>query len=193
MSPTIVGENTLSFPIYKRQGKGNKGAMRQVAYGIVDKCDEYVLGFTWFIDGEGYARRYGKDTPKSGRMLHHEVLRGEMWRMEKIKAAGMRPEVSHLNHNPLDCRRCNVVIGSDVMNKLAAGMNPNRNKRNGAPRGIFRSGNGWIGKIRYRMKAHYTETYPTQQEAVDARRRLHIVLFVTEQRRVSNALADDAS
>ena len=83
--------------------------------------------------------------------------------------------VDHKNGDVLDNRRSNLRLADAAQN----GWNrprPNRNNTSGIP-GVSRNRRGWMAYIDVRRKRHHLGTFPTVEEAADARQaaatRLH--------------------
>ena len=69
-------------------------------------------------------------------------------------------EIDHINHDPLDNRRCNLRIVPRWVNQL------NRRK---PVVGAYRNGNGWQAKVSVNSHSITLGTYPTKEEAQQAR------------------------
>lgn len=91
-SPTAHPQGGLKLPV----GPG--------LYALVDEADyPYLHSFRWFAQQSSHCvyavRKYCKAGKTFYVKLHREILQ---------PPPGY--EVHHLNHNPLDCRRSNLVI-----------------------------------------------------------------------------------
>jgi hypothetical protein len=80
--------------------------------------------------------------------------------------------VDHINRDTLDNRRANLRVVTQGQN-IANG----RRRRDGIVPGVYKSGPGWIAKLRHDGQTTYLGTYQTEAEAIAAHAGAHIAIF----------------
>lgn len=122
----------------------------------VDDDDfDYLLSFTWYAK-KGSGRR-------GSQYYAHNWKLGKMHRLIMRCPKGM--QVDHINHNPMDNRKCNLRICT-----LKENLYNRRRKPKGSSRflGVQPSGKKWTASIGVEYKRIHLGTYETQEAAAKA-------------------------
>jgi len=134
--------------------------LTQGKYAIIDNEDaDEIMQYKWHLGNRGYAVR---TTPRpSGKRLTVQMSR-QLLGLEP----GDKIEADHINHNPLDNRRCNLRIATkeqNGMNRLSSNRNA-KTKSKGVWLRTDRRKKPWRAKI----GTKHLGCYATEQEAADA-------------------------
>lgn len=120
-----------------------------VAHTVLDDVDAEQAQYLWHIDGAGYAARQ-----IDGRWERlHRVLMG--------LSRGDGKEVDHLDGDPLNNRRSNLVIATRAENCQNVGS-----RRRDLPRGVYRAPWGrFYAQVKHRGVKYSLGHYDTPDEA----------------------------
>lgn len=145
----IVNGDTANIILYDPQ------SCKPIARAIIDACDaDKVKGYKWFMDKNGYVR-----SSKLKTTLHRHLL-----------GATKDKDIDHINHNPLDNRRCNLRVCDRSQNN----MNRTRRSRGAARfKGIYWSKrmNKWHVRVWLNKKAKHIGFFDSLEDAIKARMR----------------------
>ncbi len=147
--------------------------LRQGGFVLIDNIDfELVKKWKWWIDKDGYARRWTPqvDWKRTNILMHREIL--GLGKQDKVY-------VDHINRNKLDNRRSNLRIATKSQN----GMNIDNNKNNKYGfRGISYALNEkrikkWQVKLGFNNKNIYIGRFLTKEEAIKARKEAELKYY----------------
>ena len=138
--------------------------LQEGKYAIVDNEDfDYLNQWHWWDHGTYVVRdeRYGKRiNNKKYRFLIHRVILG----LEK----GNKKIVDHINHNPLDNRKCNLRVCTQVENQQNRGIYKNNTS---GYKGVYwhKLGKKWMAYITHRGQRIHCGLHKTVEDAHKAR------------------------
>lgn len=156
------------IPVYSAGTSRGAYAYRSanvVAYAIVDDDMAHLAQIRWYQQ-------------KNSRGYLRGTIGGRLVYMHRLIAKSRRgQEVSHLNGNPLDNRRCNLAHASHSENKLNRNDGPWRHNRHSGIRGVtrvLRAGGRvmWVGAVQIHGKRFCTSPLATPELALAALLRL---------------------
>lgn len=136
-----------------------KGVVRIKVTGGVVVCDKedlaLVLKHKWCIDSSGYA--------------HTKIKRIKKVYLHRLLTSAQKGQyVDHINRNRKDNRRCNLRLTSAVENGHNRGLSKNNSS---GYRGVWldKRRSFWVAEMWIDRKKYYIGSFPTAQEAGDAR------------------------
>lgn len=133
-------------------------------FAMVSLEDAHLADFKWHLKTVGhleYAIRMTYDDEGRHNLLLHRAVMGV--------AGERRPIVDHINGMGLDCRRSNLRLVTDEENNRNRRENLRFGKVRDLPMGVTRKGEKYAVQIRYDGLNHWIGTYPTVDEALEAR------------------------
>lgn len=125
---------------------------------LVDDEDfDFLLGFSWYAK-KASGRKGSQYYPTNWKV-------GKMHRLIMNCPKGM--QVDHINHNPMDNRKCNLRIRICTIKE---NLRNRRRKPKSSSRflGVHPSGRKWYATIGVDYKHIYLGTFETQEEAAKA-------------------------
>jgi hypothetical protein len=157
-----VGYVPLRASRVKRRGMPKLEDTVLVGYAMVDEADfAEVARHRWHLSDTGYACRW--TGPRKGRKrvrMHRFILHGVL---------AVTDQVDHINRDRLDCRRGNLRVSSDALNRQ------NVPARGGSSRyrGVTwdKSRGKWVAQAKLNGKRKFLGRFDSEEEAADAARR----------------------
>jgi len=136
---------------------------------IIDHCDSWIVKYKWRYY-RGYAVRTGYVGLVAGKKKHTTLRMGR-----EILAARSNQRVIHMDKNGLNCRRSNLVLGSQ---KNVNEYRLKSIKVNTKYKGVRKGYKGkFVAEIKNNYKSEHLGTFDTEAEAIVAYNKRAVELF----------------